>query len=120
LCAGRIPLLLQSSKIAPRAFGAVNSPDATCARHALAVAALAARDMPGMYVEQLGQLVANTLEIYHKTGGWASELVFLQLVVLVCCMPGMYVEQLGQLVANMLEIYHKTGRVAGGLVWLTW
>jgi hypothetical protein len=61
-------LLLQSSKIAPRAFGAVNSPDATCARHALAVAALAARDMPGMYVEQLGQLVANTLEIYHKTG----------------------------------------------------
>eukprot|EP00882_Tetradesmus_deserticola_P018649 GHRQ01020029.1.p1 GENE.GHRQ01020029.1~~GHRQ01020029.1.p1 ORF type:complete len:407 (+),score=161.44 GHRQ01020029.1:535-1755(+) len=63
-----LPGFVQSSKIAPRAFGAVNSPDSTCARHALAVAALAARDMPGMYVEQLGQLVANTLEIYHKTG----------------------------------------------------
>ncbi|KAF6252279.1 hypothetical protein COO60DRAFT_1704362 [Scenedesmus sp. NREL 46B-D3] len=70
LSASRIglPGFVQSSKIAPRAFGAVNSPDATCARHALAVAALAARDMPAMYVEQLGQLVANTLEIYHKTG----------------------------------------------------
>uniref|UniRef100_A0A383W189 SH3 domain-containing protein n=1 Tax=Tetradesmus obliquus TaxID=3088 RepID=A0A383W189_TETOB len=70
LSASRIglPGFVQSSKIAPRAFGAVNSPDATCARHALAVAALAARDMPGMYVDQLGQLVANTLEIYHKTG----------------------------------------------------
>ncbi|WIA41108.1 hypothetical protein OEZ86_004737 [Tetradesmus obliquus] len=70
LSASRIglPGVVQSSKIAPRAFGAVNSPDATCARHALAVAALAARDMPSMYVDQLGQLVANTLEIYHKTG----------------------------------------------------
>lgn len=58
----------QSSKIAPRAFAGVNSPDSTCARHALAVAALAARDMPAMYVEQMGQLVANTLEIYRTTG----------------------------------------------------
>lgn len=60
----------QSSKIAPRAFGGVNSPDATCARHALAVAALSARDMPGMYVEQMGQLVINTLEIYRTTGAY--------------------------------------------------
>lgn len=34
----------------------------------MAVAALAARDMPGMYAEQMNQLVANTLEIYSKTG----------------------------------------------------
>jgi hypothetical protein len=61
--------LVLSSKIAPRAFGGVNSPDALCARHALAVAALAARDMPGMYVEQMGQLVSNSLEIWRTTGG---------------------------------------------------
>jgi hypothetical protein len=57
-----------STKIAPRAFGGVNSPDPLCARHALAVAALAARDMPGMYVEQMGQLVSNSLEIWRTTG----------------------------------------------------
>eukprot|EP00878_Enallax_costatus_P011642 GHUV01012151.1.p1 GENE.GHUV01012151.1~~GHUV01012151.1.p1 ORF type:complete len:380 (+),score=113.55 GHUV01012151.1:337-1476(+) len=70
LSASRIglPNFVLSSKIAPRAFGGVNSPDPACARHALAVAALAARDMPGMYVEQMGQFVINTLEIYHKTG----------------------------------------------------
>jgi len=62
------PGLVLSSKIAPRAFGGVNSPDALCARHALAVAALAARDMPGMYIEQMGQLVANSLEIWRTTG----------------------------------------------------
>lgn len=61
--------LVLSSKIAPRAFGGVNSPDALCARHALAVAALAARDMPSMYVEQMGQLVSNSLEIWRTTGG---------------------------------------------------
>lgn len=61
--------LVLSSKISPRAFGGVNSPDALCARHALAVAALAARDMPGMYVEQMSQLVSNSLEIWHTTGG---------------------------------------------------
>lgn len=63
--------LVLSTKIAPRAFGGVNSPDALCARHALAVAALAARDMPGMYVEQMGQLVANSLEIWRTTGAEA-------------------------------------------------
>lgn len=57
-----------SSKISPRAFGGVNSPDPLCARHALAVAALAARDIPGMYVEQMGQLVSNSLEIWRTTG----------------------------------------------------
>jgi hypothetical protein len=60
--------LVLASKIAPRAFGGVNSPDPLCARHALAVAALAARDMPGMYVEQMRQLVSNSLEIWHTTG----------------------------------------------------
>lgn len=63
-----LPGFVLSSKIAPRAFGGVNSPDAACARHALAVAAVAARDMPAMYVEQMGQFVINTLEIYKKTG----------------------------------------------------
>lgn len=63
-----LPGFVLSSKIAPRAFRGVNSPDAACARHALAVAALAARDMPAMYVEQMGQFVINTLEIYQKTG----------------------------------------------------
>ncbi|KAF8062701.1 SPAC3H8.02 [Scenedesmus sp. PABB004] len=63
-----LPGFVLASKIAPRAFGGVNSPDATCARHALAVAALAARDMPGMFADQMRQLVANTLEIYRTTG----------------------------------------------------
>lgn len=70
--------LVLSSKIAPRAFGGVNSPDALCARHALAVAALAARDMPSMYVEQMGQPVSNSLEIWRTTGaqlGLALHLV---------------------------------------------
>jgi hypothetical protein len=64
MCAG----LVLSTKIAPRAFGGVNSPDPLCARHALAVAALAARDMPGMFVEQMGQLVSNSLDIWRTTG----------------------------------------------------
>lgn len=67
-CAG----LVLSSKISPRAFGGVNSPDPLCARHALAVAALAARDIPGMYVEQMGQLVSNSLEIWRTTGEGAT------------------------------------------------
>eukprot|EP00879_Flechtneria_rotunda_P022502 GHRR01023753.1.p1 GENE.GHRR01023753.1~~GHRR01023753.1.p1 ORF type:complete len:1357 (+),score=559.90 GHRR01023753.1:692-4762(+) len=70
LAAARVglPGFVLSSKIAPRAFGGVNSPDSLCARHAMAVAALAARDMPGMYVDQLAQLVTNSLEIYRTTG----------------------------------------------------
>lgn len=80
-----LPGFVLASKIAPRAFGGVNAPDATCARHALAVAALVARDMPSLYAEQLAQLVSNSLELWNKTGVVDSAVFSMLLLHQIVC-----------------------------------
>lgn len=52
------------------AAAGINSIDSLCARHALALAALLARDNPAMYSEQVARLLAGNLEIFQSTGGW--------------------------------------------------
>lgn len=63
------PVLL--SKVAPRAFAAITSPDPVCARHALSAAALAARDNPSAYIQAMEGPLQATLE-FHKTSGFLA------------------------------------------------
>lgn len=63
-----LPRLVLSAKITPRAFAGVKSPDPVCARHALALVSLAARDAPHMYIEQMAQLLAVNVDIFQRTG----------------------------------------------------
>jgi hypothetical protein len=74
LCASRVglPRAVLSAKMAPRAFGLVNSPDALCARHALAVAAAAAREAPRAYAEALAGLLEVNVQQFRSTGSLAG------------------------------------------------
>lgn len=68
----RAPQVILSSKIAPRALSGVNSPDPLCARHALALAALVARDAPALFIDHVAHLIQGNLDIFEATG--ATEL----------------------------------------------
>ncbi|GBF93132.1 hypothetical protein Rsub_05861 [Raphidocelis subcapitata] len=67
-----LPQVILSSKIAPRALSAVNSPDPLCARHALALAALVARDAPALFIDNLSHLVQGNLDIFQATGSMSA------------------------------------------------
>lgn len=67
------PQIILSSKIAPRALSAVNSPDPLCARHALALAALVARDSPALFIDNLTHLVQGNLDIFQATGALCAR-----------------------------------------------
>ena len=60
--------VILSSKIAPRALSGVNSPDPLCARHALALAALVARDAPSLFIDHVAHLIQGNLDIFEATG----------------------------------------------------
>jgi hypothetical protein len=60
--------VILSSKIAPRALSGVNSPDPLAARHAMALAALVARDAPALFLDHVAHLVAGNLQIFEATG----------------------------------------------------
>jgi hypothetical protein len=63
------PQVILSSKIAPRALSGVNSPDPLCARHALALAALVARDAPALFIDHVAPFIQGNLDIFQATGG---------------------------------------------------
>ena len=48
----------------------VNSPDPVTARHALAVAALAARLSPQAYVQAITPLLKMNLDLFQVRGSW--------------------------------------------------
>jgi hypothetical protein len=60
--------VILSSKIAPRALSGVNSPDPLCARHAMALAALVARDAPSLFIDHVSHLIQGNLDIFQATG----------------------------------------------------
>ncbi|KAI8463169.1 MAG: hypothetical protein J3K34DRAFT_496513, partial [Monoraphidium minutum] len=74
LSAARIglPQVILSSKIAPRALSGVNSPDPLCARHAMALAALVARDAPALFVDHVAHLIQGNLDIFEATGSMSA------------------------------------------------
>jgi hypothetical protein len=68
----RPPQVILSSKIAPRALAGVNSPDPLCARHALALAALVARDAPALFIDHVAPFIQGNLDIFQATGAAAG------------------------------------------------
>lgn len=66
------PQLILSSKIAPRALAGVNSQDALCARHALALAALVARDAPALFLDHVAHLIRGNLDVFGATGSMSA------------------------------------------------
>lgn len=63
-----LPRQVLSSKIGVRAFQGVNSPDPVTARHALAIAALLARDAPASYIEKMTSFLNMNLDLFHASG----------------------------------------------------